>query len=81
MSEDAKHKFPPSLHVKEISLNSHRGRGKDNVNPEREQKQRLNSESKNTWAVSSDGELAGMIGDPRDTQHGDWSIQGKWRRE
>lgn len=81
VSEDAKHKFPSSLHVTEIFLNSHRGRGEDNVNPERQQKQHLNSESKNTWAVSSDGELAGMIGDLRDTQYGNCSIQGKWRRE
>lgn len=46
-----------------------------------QQKRHLNLESKNTWAISCDEELAGVIGDLKGTQHGDWSIQGKWRRE
>lgn len=31
--------------------------------------------------ISCDGELAGMIGDLKGTQHGDRSIQGKRRGE
>lgn len=50
----------------------HKGEeGRITSKTEMQQKRHLNLESKNTWAISCDGELAGMIGDLKGTRPGD----------